>query len=52
MNTADEFESKRYVIAENSVYHTEMFPSALILPIQTRSLNQSAPPMDEVGAGQ
>lgn len=38
MNTADPFESKRYVIAENSVYHNKQFPSTLELPIQTKSV--------------
>ena len=52
MNTADEFESKRYVIAENTVYHTEAFPSALILPVQTKTSNHPMLPMEEVGSGQ
>ena len=51
MNTADEFESRRYVIAENTVYHTAAFPSALVLPVQTRTGHHPTLPMDEVGSG-
>jgi predicted acyl esterase len=52
MNTADQFESKRYVIAENTVYHTELFPSALVLPVQTKTLHHQMVVMEEVGSGQ
>ena len=51
MNTADEFESRRYVIAENTVYHTSVFPSALVLPVQTRTGHHPTLPMDEVTPG-
>jgi hypothetical protein len=48
MNTGDDFESKRYVIAENTVYHTEVFPSALVLPVQTKTSHHASVPMEEV----
>ena len=33
-NTGDEFESQRSIIAENTVWHTSIYPSRLVLPIQ------------------
>ena len=52
MNTADQFESKRFVVAENTVFHTEAFPSALLLPVQTKTLHHQMAAMEEVGSGQ
>jgi len=49
MNTGDPFESKRYVVAENTVFHIAEYPSVLELPVQTRSALSAAVPMEEMG---
>jgi putative CocE/NonD family hydrolase len=49
-NTGEEFESKRTVIAENTVYHTEMYPSHIVLPVQTHTNFPVAVSMDEVAS--
>jgi len=46
---ADNFESAATVVARNSVFHTEAFPSRIVLPLQTKSAkNNHNGGMDEL----
>jgi putative CocE/NonD family hydrolase len=38
LNTGEEYgESQRYLVAENSVFHSDFYPSRIILPVQANS---------------
>lgn len=47
MNTGDEFESQRVVVAENTVWYNGQFPSRIILPVQTKTLQAQHAAMEE-----
>ena len=48
-NTGEDFESARTVIAQNSVWHHEAYPSRVVLPIQTKSQPHNGIRMTEAG---
>lgn len=48
-NTGEDFESARTVIAQNSVWHHEAYPSRVVLPIQTKSQQHNGIRMTEAG---